>query len=194
MSPRYLSIDADDRVLSSSSIAFDAASFEIWTARLNGATLICVDYETLLNPEAFADFIEHPAISVMWVTSALFDQLVVFRPGMFRRVKYLLSGGEMVNPKTVHKALHNAGGRPRAFVNGYGLTETGILATFQLMTELADPSAPLPIGSGSRAARPRASASPSAPCARAAAPRTAPPAPAPGRSPDPAGRRRWPDH
>ncbi|MBK5967598.1 MULTISPECIES: amino acid adenylation domain-containing SDR family oxidoreductase [Thiorhodovibrio] len=146
LSPRYLSIDADDRVLSSSSIAFDAASFEIWTALLNGATLVCVDYETIINPEAFADFIEHQAISVMWVTSALFDQLVAFRPGMFRRVKYLLSGGDVVNPKTVHKVLNNASGRPRAFVNGYGPTETGILATFQLITELADPAEPLPIG------------------------------------------------
>lgn len=146
LSPRYLSIDANDRVLSSSSIAFDAASFEIWTALLNGATLVCVDYQTIINPEAFADFIEHQAISVMWVTSALFDQLVAFRPGMFRRVRYLLSGGDVVNPKTVHKVLNNPSGRPRAFVNGYGPTETGILATFQLITELADPSEPLPIG------------------------------------------------
>ncbi|MBK1649543.1 amino acid adenylation domain-containing protein [Rhabdochromatium marinum] len=146
VSPRYLSIGASDRVLSSSSIAFDAASFEIWTALINGATLVCVDYETLINPEAFADFIEQQGITIMWVTAALFDQLVAFRPGMFRGVKYLLSGGDVVNPKTVHKVLNNAQGRPRAFINGYGPTETGILATFQMITELEDPTAPLPIG------------------------------------------------
>ena len=146
LSPRYLSISGNDRVLSSSSIAFDAASFEIWTALLNGATLVCVDYECIVNPEAFADFIARNRITIMWVTTALFDQLVAFRPGIFSNVKYLLSGGDVVNPKTVHKVLSHPGGRPRAFVNGYGPTEAGILATFYIVTELHDPSTPLPIG------------------------------------------------
>ncbi len=145
-SPRYLTITADDRVLSSSSIAFDAASFEIWTALANSATLVCIDYETIINPEAYAAFLDHEDISVMWVTSALFDQLAAFRPGMFKKVKYLLSGGDVVNPKTVYKVLNNDEGRPQAFINGYGPTETGILATFQLITELHDPNVPLPIG------------------------------------------------
>ncbi len=144
--PRYLTITEHDRVLSSSSIAFDAASFEIWTALANSATLVCVDYETILNPEAFADFLDREEITVMWVTSALFDQLVSFRPGMFKKVKYLLSGGDVINPKTVYKVLNNAQGRPRAFINGYGPTETGILATFHMVTELADDNTPIPIG------------------------------------------------
>jgi len=65
---------------------------------------------------------------------------------MFKKVKYLLSGGDVVNPKTVYKVLNNDEGRPKAFINGYGPTETGILATFQLITELHDPNVPLPIG------------------------------------------------
>lgn len=146
LSPRYLSILSSDRVLSSSSIAFDAASFEIWTALLNGAMLVCVDYECIINPEAFSDFIARNAITIMWVTTALFDQLVAFRPGIFSGVKYLLSGGDVVSPKTVHKVLSHPGGRPRAFVNGYGPTEAGILATFYTVTELDDMSTPLPIG------------------------------------------------
>jgi len=146
LSPRYLSVVSGDRVLSSGSIAFDAASFEIWTAFLNGATLVCVDYECIVNPEAFADFIARNMITIMWVTTALFDQLVAFRPGIFSGVKYLLSGGDVVSPKTVHKVLSHPGGRPRAFVNGYGPTEAGILATFYTVTELDDTSTPLPIG------------------------------------------------
>lgn len=145
-SPRYLTITPDDRVLSSSSIAFDAASFEIWTALANSATLVCIDYETIINPEAYAAFLDHQDISVMWITSALFDQLVAFRPGMFRKVKYLLSGGDVVNPKTVYKVLNNDQGRPKAFINGYGPTETGILATFQMITEMHNDNEPLPIG------------------------------------------------
>lgn len=145
-SPRYLTINSEDRVLSSSSIAFDAASFEIWTALANSATLVCIDYETIINPEAFADFLDHQDISVMWITSALFDQVVSFRPGMFKKVKYLLSGGDVVNPKTVYKVLNNDQGRPKAFINGYGPTETGILATFQMITEMHDDNEPLPIG------------------------------------------------
>ncbi|HDL98564.1 MAG TPA: amino acid adenylation domain-containing protein, partial [Desulfobacteraceae bacterium] len=145
-SPRYLTITPDDRVLSSSSIAFDAASFEIWTALANSATLVCIDYETIINPEAFATFLDQQDISVMWITSALFDQVVDFRPGMFKKVKYLLSGGDVVNPKTVYKVLNNDQGRPKAFINGYGPTETGILATFQMITEMHSYNEPLSIG------------------------------------------------
>lgn len=145
-SPRYLKITKEDRVLSSSSIAFDAASFEIWTALGNSATLVCMDYETIINPESFADFLDHEDITVMWITSALFDQVVAFRPEMFKKVKYLLSGGDVVNPKTVYKVLNNKQGRPKAFINGYGPTETGILATFQIIREMDDDRTPLPIG------------------------------------------------
>jgi len=145
-SPRYLTITSDDKVLSSSSIAFDAASFEIWTALANCATLVCIDYETIINPEAFAAFLDHQDISIMWITSALFDQVVAFKPGMFKKVKYLLSGGDVVNPKTVYKVLNNDQGRPKAFINGYGPTEAGILATFQMITEMHNDKEPLPVG------------------------------------------------
>ncbi len=145
-SPHYLTMSSSDNVLSSSSIAFDAASFEIWTALLNSATLVCIDYEVIVNPEEYANFLSHYNITVMWVTSALFDQLVAFRPEMFQKVKYLLSGGDVVNPKTVYKVLNNGKGRPDAFINGYGPTEAGILATFHIVTELEDEHSPLPVG------------------------------------------------
>ena len=145
-SPHYLTMGANDNVLSSSSIAFDAASFEIWTALLNSATLVCIDYEVIINPEEYANFLDKHNITVMWVTSALFDQLVAFRAGMFKKVKYLLSGGDVVNPKTVYKVLNNAEGRPDAFINGYGPTEAGILATFHVIRDLEDENAPLPVG------------------------------------------------
>ena len=146
MSPHYLTIGANDNILSSSSIAFDAASFEIWTALLNSATLVCIDYEVIINPEEYANFLEKHNITVMWVTSALFDQLVAFRAGMFKKVKYLLSGGDVVNPKTVYKVLNNEEGRPDAFINGYGPTEAGILATFHIVRDLDDENSPLPVG------------------------------------------------
>ncbi|WP_321779479.1 amino acid adenylation domain-containing protein [Sulfurimonas sp.] len=145
-SPHYLTMESSDNVLSSSSIAFDAASFEIWTALLNSATLVCIDYEVIINPEEYANFLDHHDITVMWVTSALFDQLVAFRAGMFKKVKYLLSGGDVVNPKTVYKVLNNDDGRPDAFINGYGPTEAGILATFHIVRELEDEHSPLPVG------------------------------------------------
>ena len=46
--------------------------------------LVCVDYECIINPEAFSDFIARNAITIMWVTTALFDQLVAFRLGFWR--------------------------------------------------------------------------------------------------------------
>ena len=145
-SPHYLTMESTDNVLSSSSIAFDAASFEIWTALLNSATLVCIDYEVIINPEEYSNFLDHHNITVMWVTSALFDQLVAFQAGMFKKVKYLLSGGDVVNPKTVYKVLNNDEGRPDAFINGYGPTEAGILATFHIIRELDDDHSPLPVG------------------------------------------------
>jgi non-ribosomal peptide synthetase component F len=54
----YVRLGADDVVAHVSNPAFDAATFEIFGALLNGATLAVVPRETILSPRAFAAALE----------------------------------------------------------------------------------------------------------------------------------------
>jgi len=125
--PRYLSLTKNDKVLFAGSIAFDVSSFEIWAALLNSATLVCVDYPTLLNSAALGELLINEEVSMAVITSALFDQLVNANHAVFKNLKYLLVIGDVLNPKSVQTVFNNPSGRPVRVINTYGPTEAGIL-------------------------------------------------------------------
>ncbi|HTR47812.1 MAG TPA: condensation domain-containing protein, partial [Verrucomicrobiae bacterium] len=132
----YVSLGPDDCVAQASNTSFDAATFEIWGALLNGARLVGVGREVMLSANTLAREIESRGITTMFVTTALFNQLVQQRPGMFGKMRNVLFGGEAVDPKQVRKVLE-AGG-PERLLHVYGPTETTTFATWQLVTEVAE--------------------------------------------------------
>ena len=71
-------IDFDNHlcILQTGSIAFDASTFEIWGALLNGGTVYIAESELLTNAEALQTTICEEKINTMFVTTALFNQLV----------------------------------------------------------------------------------------------------------------------
>ncbi len=50
----YIQIERADRVAQSSNMAFDAATFEVWGALLNGASLVMLPQEIILSPVEYA--------------------------------------------------------------------------------------------------------------------------------------------
>ena len=50
----YIALGASDKVAQASNASFDAATFEIWGALLNGARLVGVSKEVVLSPDEFA--------------------------------------------------------------------------------------------------------------------------------------------
>src|SRR5262249_21987038 len=70
----YAQLSADDRVAQASNVSFDAATFEIWGALLNGARLVGIDKEVALSPADYAEILAQEKITTMFLTPALFNQ------------------------------------------------------------------------------------------------------------------------
>jgi len=123
----YVQLGPEDCVAQAANCSFDAATFEIWGALLHGARLEVIDRETLLNPAALADKLASAGVTVAFLTTALFHQVVDQQPGAFSGLEYLLFGGEMADGKRVGKLAREAG--PRYLLHKYGPTETTTFAT-----------------------------------------------------------------
>ncbi|WP_347652348.1 amino acid adenylation domain-containing protein [Plantactinospora sp. B5E13] len=133
-----------DVVAQLSNTAFDAATFEIWGALVNGAELTIVDRETLLAPDALADALKRLGVTAMFLTTALFNETVRVRPDAFAGVGTVIVGGEALDAPLVRTVL--AGAAPGRLLNGYGPTETTTFAAWHHIRHL-DPDAPsVPIG------------------------------------------------
>ena len=142
--PDYVSIDTDDVVAFASNTGFDAATFEIWGSLLNGARLVVLDPDTVLDPEALADALARHGVTVMFVTTALFNTVVARRPDTFAGLRTLLFGGEAVDPEAVRRCLRE--GPPARLVHVYGPTETTTFATWHLVTDVPGDARTVPIG------------------------------------------------
>jgi amino acid adenylation domain-containing protein len=140
----YAQLTAADRVAQVSNASFDAATFELWGALLNGARLVIIPRDVTLSPGAFAAEIRERGISAMFLTTTLFNQLVSEVPDVFLSVRHVLFGGEAADPRSVRAVL--AKGRPERLLNAYGPTEATTFATWQLVREVAEEALTVPIG------------------------------------------------
>ena len=108
-------------MLQTGSIVFDACTFEIWGALLNGLSLYIIKKEDLLNAHSLKNYIEKNKISIMWLTAPLFSTLCEENANIFNGVKYLLTGGDVLSPKHINKVRKY---NPNlTVINGYGPTE-----------------------------------------------------------------------
>jgi amino acid adenylation domain-containing protein len=139
----YLQLGPGDVVAHIANPAFDASTFEVWGALLNGAQLASITYQTMLSPAAFAGALDELAVTAMFVTTALFNQLARAAPGIFRG-RDVLFGGEAADPRSVETALRD--GRPHRLLHVYGPTETTTFATWHEARAVAADAATVPIG------------------------------------------------
>ena len=120
----YIKANGSDTSMQLSNLAFDAATFEIWISLLNGGKLFIPTNtsELLSNTLLFQQVISANNITTLWLTKTLFDQLFLLNNELFYKIKYLLVGGEALNPKLM-KAIINSQHSPQNIINGYGPTE-----------------------------------------------------------------------
>ena len=140
----YVQLTAADRVAQVANASFDATTFEVWGALLNGARLTIIPRDLTLSPGGFAAEIRDRGISAMFLTTALFNQLVGEAPEMLGSVRHVLVGGEALDARAVRAVL--AKGRPERLLNAYGPTEATTFATWQLVQEVAENALTVPIG------------------------------------------------
>ncbi len=144
LNTNYMEVDASDRVAQVANAAFDAFTWEMWTALLNGAALIGVPRETLLDPFALADFIATRGITSMLLTTALFHFVAREHPSAFETLRTLVVGGEALAPQWARRVLQ--GGAPGRLINAYGPTESTVAATCHIVREVEEGALSIPIG------------------------------------------------
>ena len=127
----YISLSPTDRILLTGAMVFDATTFEIWGALLNGATLYIVDKETILDPDALGAELDRNDISILWLTSALFTQIAEERTDIFGKLNYLLTGGDVLSAPHVNKVRKANPGLK--ILNCYGPTENTTFSTTYLI-------------------------------------------------------------
>ncbi|MFL6291049.1 MAG: amino acid adenylation domain-containing protein [Thermoanaerobaculia bacterium] len=139
----YAPLGPGDRVAQVSNLSFDVASYEIWGALLNGATLVIIPRDVVLSPPDLAAALSEHRITNMSLTAALFARMAQEEPDAFAGMRELMVGGEAVDPAAARRVL--AGRAPRRLLNLYGPTENATTSTWYPVRTVAP--GPLPIGS-----------------------------------------------
>ena len=129
----YVELNEKSVILQTGSLAFDASTFEIWGALLNGGQLVLAEDEIITSCEMLKQYIEDYSVNTMWLTASLYNQMVQMDVTIFDQLTYLLIGGEKLSDKHV-KILkdHN---KQIKLINGYGPTEN---TTFTTTYEIPD--------------------------------------------------------
>lgn len=123
----YCPLGAGDVVGHLSNPAFDAGTFEIWGALLNGATLSLIQPDTALSAGPLSRQIATEGLTTLFLTTALFNEFAREAPGLFGSLRYLLVGGERACPEAFAAVARAA--PPENLLNVYGPTEATTFAT-----------------------------------------------------------------
>jgi amino acid adenylation domain-containing protein len=141
----YAPIAPGDCIGHCSNPAFDASTWEIWAALLNGARLLVVPQSVVLDPQALNQALVDGNATALWLTAGLFNEYVNALGLAFAGLKYLLIGGDVLDPRSVARVLNGAQ-PPRHLINGYGPTETTTFATTFAIEALPEGARAIPIG------------------------------------------------
>jgi amino acid adenylation domain-containing protein len=140
----FIQFQGDEVVAQTVNMSFDPATFEIWGALLNGCRLVIIGNEVLLDVERFAAEIIDKGVQVMFLATALFNEVGRLKPTMFNSVKSLLFGGEAVYPVTAAAVLEHGG--PERLVNAYGPAECTTFSGWYVARKVARDAVSVPIG------------------------------------------------
>lgn len=123
----FIDFKSDDVILQTGSLTFDASTFELWGAILNGLKLQLVEEDVLLDIELLRNEIVKSNATIMWVSSPLFNQLSQTNEKLFEGIRVLLVGGDVLSPKNINLVKNACDGI--TIINGYGPTENTTFST-----------------------------------------------------------------
>ncbi|MES2825119.1 MAG: amino acid adenylation domain-containing protein [Pseudomonadota bacterium] len=140
----YVKIGKHSVIAQASSIAFDAATFEIWGALTAGAKLVHIEKEKLLDTAMIGQELTQKGITVLFITTALFNKIAFDKPDSFSSLQCLLFGGEQASYDAVNIVIkENSTVR---ILHVYGPTETTTFACYSHLSGVYDAHRRLPIG------------------------------------------------
>lgn len=139
--PNYINFHKNERILQTGSIVFDACTFEIWASLLNGFELYIIKKSELLDPNSLKSYLIENKITILWLTAPLLNQLCENHPDMFKTVRCLLTGGDVLSPK--HINLIRKVCPDLTIINGYGPTENTTFSTCFTINDYYNDSIPI---------------------------------------------------
>jgi amino acid adenylation domain-containing protein len=116
----YAHFGPDEVILQLAPLSFDASTFEIWGALLNGGRL-AVSPPGMLSVDELGALLARHGVTTLWLTAGFFHQVVDQRVEVLRPLRQLLAGGDVLSVPHVRQVLAALPGV--RLVNGYGPTE-----------------------------------------------------------------------
>jgi amino acid adenylation domain-containing protein len=137
----YARLGAQEVFLQLSSSSFDASTFELWGCLLHGGRLVVAPARAP-SLEELARLLDRHGVTTLWLTAALFEQMVATQPEALGRVRQVLAGGDVLSPVRVREHLARSG----LLINGYGPTEVTTFTCCHVMTDPAQVGSSVSIG------------------------------------------------
>ncbi len=141
----YANIRPQDCLIHYSNPSFDASTFEIWCALLNGARVTVIAQDGVLDVARFASVLKHERVTLLWMSVGLFNEYAEHLREIFPQLRYLIVGGDVLEPGKVRAVLQES--PPQHFLNAYGPTECTTFTTTHWVKGLTDADSRIPIGS-----------------------------------------------
>ncbi len=142
--PDYLRLTPADRVGQAAVVSFDAAMFEIWAPLLQGACIVGVSRKISLHAGDLEEFLRSRQLTVLFLTTALFNQVAGDRPDAFRSLRCVMFGGQAADPAAV-RAVMNAD-HPKEVLHLYGPAEVTTFGTWHRVLDVPEGAVTVPIG------------------------------------------------
>ncbi|MFB9835581.1 non-ribosomal peptide synthetase, partial [Actinoallomurus acaciae] len=143
----YVAFGPGERVAQVSDPSFDAFTFEVWGALLNGGTLCVIPAGVSLTDGGLGRELRAARVTTLLLTSALFTEVATDHPGDFAGLTNLLVGGDVLN---VARARELAGSapenRPERILNAYGPTEATTVALCEPVESVPGDARSIPVG------------------------------------------------
>lgn len=134
-----------DCVVHCASPSFDATTWELWAPLLHGAQVLVIPQCVLMDPTALNQMVVQHRATAMFLTVALFHEYIDALEPAFGQLRYLLVGGDTLNPAAAARLI-SKGIRPDRFFNAYGPSETTTYATMFEIDSAAMGAISVPIG------------------------------------------------
>ena len=100
----FATLGPDEVILQMAPLSFDASTFEIWGALLNGGKLAVVSNPYPSLDDIAAEIARH-GVTTMWLTAGLFHLMVDNNLEGLKPLRQLLAGGDVLSPPHIVKAL-----------------------------------------------------------------------------------------
>jgi amino acid adenylation domain-containing protein len=141
--PDYVSLNPDTRILQLASLSFDAATFEIWGALLNGGC--CVLYPgNVPDLRTLEETLAVKRVNTAFFTTSLFNLIARENPRLLAPLREVLVGGEALAPASMGKVYEEL--PDIVLSNVYGPTENTTFSSWYRIPRDHDFRLPIPLG------------------------------------------------